>query len=70
MSKFCYKYTLMNMVDFIFKVGQLFTPVLGHTQQAHNVKMTLMRRDDVTQTSVRLHFNDMHLQGSNVVFVL
>ena len=32
--------------------------------------MTSLRRDDVTQTSVRRHFNVMHLQGSNVVFVL
>ena len=24
------------------------TPVLGHTQHAHDVKMTLMRRDDIT----------------------
>ena len=57
MFKFCFKYTLLNPVDFIFKVGHFFTPVLGHTQQAHDVKM--MRRDDVTQTSVRLHFDVM-----------
>ena len=25
-----------------------YTLVLGHTQHAHDVKMTLMRRDDVT----------------------
>ena len=33
-------------------------------------KMRSMRGDDITQTSVRRHFNVMHLQGSNVVFVL
>ena len=25
-----------------------YTPVLGHTKQAHDVKMTLMRRNDIT----------------------
>ena len=43
--KFCWKYTLLNTVDFIFKVGQ--HACLGHTQQAHDVKLTLMRRDNV-----------------------
>ena len=32
--------------------------------------MTSMRSDDVIQTLVRRHFNVMHMQGSNVVFVL
>ena len=43
---------------------------LGPNQQAHDIKMMSMRHDDATQTSVRRHFNVMHLQGSNVVFVL
>ena len=69
MSKFCQKYTLLNTVDFIFKVGQLFTHCLGQ----HSRHMTSkLRRCDVmmSQTSVRGHFDVMHLQGSNVVFVL
>ena len=33
-------------------------------------KIWSMRGDDITQTSVGRHFNVMHLQGSNVVFVL
>ena len=49
--------------------GNFLHTCLGPIQQAHNVKMTSKRRGDVTQTSVRRHFNVMHLQGSNVVFV-
>ena len=52
---------LLNMVDFILKVGQLLHTCLGHTQQAQDVKMTSMRHDDVTKTSVQRHFNAMHL---------
>ena len=60
----------LNTVVFIFKVGQLFTHLTWYPQQTHDFGLTSMRRDDVTKTSVRHHFNVMHLQGSNVVFVL
>ena len=43
-----------------------YTPVLVPSSR----HMTSMRRNDVTRTSVGRHFNVMHLQGSNVVFVL
>ena len=39
---------LLNTVDSIFKVGQLLHTCLGHTQQAHEVKMMSMQCDNVT----------------------
>ena len=43
-----------------------YTPVLV-TPSMH---MTSMPLDDITKTSIQRHFDVMHLQGSNVVFVL